>query len=304
MAATQSGDGGHGDKAVQERASTPTPLGTVARAQSPTPSLTASPTPIPTPTPSPTEAPAAAATSPPVAQPTVVEPPAPPPSACEAGLILVWGSVCLPQGYGDYPTWAVDQVSNWFFGLVGLTPTAEDIAANSQNCSAAPDAPRYWRVTCADTGGEYLVNHDDGSVSTANAAADAAVLWWIILHSPPSAPTGTTLVAQDGQYLGIVTCNEFETDGIFNRFGSYGSRFSSTSIWNRFGSYGGQFGPYSPFNSFAQPPEILDDGTLVAYLTVSSIWIPSITPEDLVLACFSSDPTDLEYWLGLVADSS
>jgi len=80
------------------------------------------------------------------------------------------------------PTWAVDRVSHWFFGLVGLTPTGLDIAANRQSCPATPSAEGYWRVYCADTGGEYVVNEEDGAVSTANLAAEAAILQWIALH--------------------------------------------------------------------------------------------------------------------------
>src|SRR5437867_2924771 len=55
---------------------------------------------------------------------------------------------------------------------------------------------------------------------------------------PPPVPAppalGAALVAADGQYLGLVTCNRFDTDGIFNRYGSYGSRYSSTRIWNKY----------------------------------------------------------------------
>lgn len=228
--------------------------------------------------------------------------PQPQPAACQPGFVLVWNEVCLAAGYGDYPTWAVDQVSYWFFGLVGAIPSADDIAINRQVCSASPDTYRDWRVACSDTGGEYLVNHDTGGAKTANATAEAAVAYWIDLWNSPPPPSGTILVARDGQFLGNVTCNEFDSDGIFNRFGSYGSQFSSTSIWNQFGTYGSQFGSYSPFNKFGQAPEILDGNSLVAYLTVSAISTPAVTPEELVYSCFKNSPGSLDYWLGLVVD--
>ena len=120
-------------------------------------------------------------------------------------------------------------------------------------------------------------------------------------QQPPVQEAGT-LMAADGQFLGVVTCNRFDPDGIFNRFGSYGSRFSSTSIWNRFGEYGGRFGQYSPFNRFAKPPTITNGS--VAYLTMKAPYLPRVTPLDLVLGCFGSDPSTLDFWLGLIEDSS
>lgn len=62
---------------------------------------------------------------------------------------------------------------------------------------------------------------------------------------PPTPPTITPLayvagrpmlIAADGQYLGVVSCRSYDTDGIFNKYGMYGSKYSTTSIWNsRFG---------------------------------------------------------------------
>lgn len=74
------------------------------------------------------------------------------------------------------PSWAVDQVTFWFFGFAGFTPNEENLAANRQVCSAAPDVVfGYWSVTCTDTGGEYLVDDVYGNVSPENAAAEALV---------------------------------------------------------------------------------------------------------------------------------
>lgn len=125
------------------------------------------------------------------------------------------------------------------------------------------------------------------------------------LPPPVSAPValGAVVMADDGQFLGVFTCNRFAGDGIFNRFGSYGSRFSGTSIWNRFGQYGGRFGAYSPFNSFATPP-IITDGTVEIYLTMDAPFVPRVTPLDLVLFCFEFNQSQFEYWLGLIEDSS
>jgi len=61
------------------------------------------------------------------------------------------------------------------------------------------------------------------------------------------------------QYLGCLTCNEFNSESVFNQFGRYGSQFSSTSIWNAFSQYGSRFSSYSACNEFANsPPRVID----------------------------------------------
>jgi hypothetical protein len=74
----------------------------------------------------------------------------------------------------------------------------------------------------------------------------------------PIAPTLTLyLVGDDGKFLRELTTNEFHSDGIFNEFGPYGSKFSSTSIWNEFGRYGSDFSTYSAFNEFASKTPLI-----------------------------------------------
>ena len=48
---------------------------------------------------------------------------------------------------------------------------------------------------------------------------------------------GCTIVAEDGQKLGVITSNAYDTDSIFNEYGIYGGKYSSTSIWNDYGEY-------------------------------------------------------------------
>jgi hypothetical protein len=54
------------------------------------------------------------------------------------------------------------------------------------------------------------------------------------------------LVANDGQYLGKLSSNHFDSESICNDFGSYGSRFSSTSSRQQFSSYGSDFSSSKP----------------------------------------------------------
>ena len=85
----------------------------------------------------------------------------------------------------------------------------------------------------------------------------------------PELPSGRILVGQDGQYLGTVSCSEYASEGIFSRYGAYGGQYSSTSIWNKYGTYGGRYGTYSAFSKYGgSPPEIIESGSFVTYLTV------------------------------------
>lgn len=73
-------------------------------------------------------------------------------------------------------------------------------------------------------------------------------------------------------FLGCLSCSEYDSDSVHNRYGTFGSAYSSESIWNRYGQYGGSYGTYSPCNRYASdPPVVVDrDGGFYGYLTLSS----------------------------------
>ena len=87
------------------------------------------------------------------------------------------------------------------------------------------------------------------------------------------------LVAQDGTYIGKLTTNKFDSESIFNEYGTYGSKFASKSIWNEFGTYGSKFNKYSPFNEFSTtPPAILHGEDIVGYLSLNLNNTGAISP--------------------------
>ncbi len=101
--------------------------------------------------------------------------------------------------------------------------------------------------------------------------------------APPIA-VESVIIADDGQFLGVINDNAFDSDSIANDFGTYGSTFGSFSIWNEFGTYGSAFGPLSPWNDFAtNPPLIFEGEFFVAYLTTNSFFVPNIDPNDLAI---------------------
>lgn len=98
---------------------------------------------------------------------------------------------------------------------------------------------------------------------------------------------GSVLIAQDDEntFLGKIT-NAFDSDSIFNEFGTYGNPFSSKSIWNEFSTFGNKFNSYSPFNSFSSsPPMIIKDKKVIGYLSANKSIKASISPNLLKALC-------------------
>ena len=95
------------------------------------------------------------------------------------------------------------------------------------------------------------------------------------------------LWANDGQYLGKLTFNRFDSESIMNKFGDYGSRFSSVSIFNKFSNYGSKFSSLSPFNQFTStPPIIYYKGQKIGLLT-----------KNRFLGNVNVDPDELNEWM-------
>ncbi len=88
------------------------------------------------------------------------------------------------------------------------------------------------------------------------------------------------IVAEDGQVLGLITSNAYNSDSFLNEFGRYGGKYSATSIWNEYGQYGGEYSRLSPFNPYTNtPPRIIArNGSFVGYLTVNQYKTPSVSP--------------------------
>jgi hypothetical protein len=91
------------------------------------------------------------------------------------------------------------------------------------------------------------------------------------------------MYSNDGAiYLGKLTSNEFDSDSIFNEFGSYGGKFSEKSIFNEFGTYGGKYSDQSPFNEYAsKPPVVIENGKVTGHLTINTAFKDAISPVGL-----------------------
>jgi len=73
-------------------------------------------------------------------------------------------------------------------------------------------------------------------------------------------------------YLGCLNCDKYNSNSIWNAYGTYGSKYNSNSIWNAYGTYGSKYNSYSPWNAYSSdPPVVVDkEGNFCGYFTVNA----------------------------------
>lgn len=114
---------------------------------------------------------------------------------------------------------------------------------------------------------------------------------------PPAATISPPTIAKPNMILGRATssgpydvylgclCNAVDPDSVISSVGLYGpqSKFSASSIWNRFGTYGSDFSSQSVCNPFANdPPVVVNDGQIIGRLTRNQFTAGAITDPDIV----------------------
>jgi hypothetical protein len=72
-------------------------------------------------------------------------------------------------------------------------------------------------------------------------------------------------------YLGALNASRYDSESIWNPYGTYGNKYSSKSIWNQYGTYGNKYSSSSPFNEYASNPPVLRDrnGRFYGYFTAN-----------------------------------
>ncbi len=98
---------------------------------------------------------------------------------------------------------------------------------------------------------------------------------------------GAALIAQDGDntYLGELG-SKYDTDSIFNNYGTYGSEYNTESIWNKYGQFGGEYSTYSPFNKYTStPPMIIKNRQIIGYLSANKAIANAVSPNLLKAVC-------------------
>ena len=89
---------------------------------------------------------------------------------------------------------------------------------------------------------------------------------------------GAKVIADDKRYLGLIA-SKYNSESVFNEYGSYGSKYSANSIWNEYGHYGGTYSSFSPFNPYTtKPPEVVKNNKTVGRLTVNKSIKGGVSP--------------------------
>ena len=73
----------------------------------------------------------------------------------------------------------------------------------------------------------------------------------------------------EDDYLGKLNASKYDSESIWNQYGTYGSKYNSKSIWNKYSTYGNAYNSYSPFNKYSTTPPALRDrnGKFYGYFT-------------------------------------
>ena len=91
---------------------------------------------------------------------------------------------------------------------------------------------------------------------------------------------GALVFAQDDEqtYLGKID-NKYNSESVFNKYGTYGNEYSSESIWNKYSEFGNKYNYLSPFNDYSSsPPRIIKNGKIIGYLTTNKFISGAISP--------------------------
>ena len=93
-------------------------------------------------------------------------------------------------------------------------------------------------------------------------------------------PSGSFLIAQNGQFLGKINDNIYDNDSLLNKYGPYGSQYSPTSIFSKYSEYGSQYGQYSLNNPYCSvPPKLFINGNFSYYVSDNKLISNRISPE-------------------------
>ena len=169
----------------------------------------------------------------------------------------------------------------------GVSPLQVTFNASSSYDSDGTIVSYQWDFKDGNTGSGETISHTFSSIGSYNVeltvtdnegASDSATKNITVTTAPTIAKL--YLVAEDGTYLGKLTTNKFDSDSIFNEYGTYGSKYSSKSIWNEYGTYGSKYSSQSAFNdyTFTPPYIVTSDGTIYGRLTTNKFISGAISP--------------------------
>lgn len=100
------------------------------------------------------------------------------------------------------------------------------------------------------------------------------IFWAVVLYSTVFSAQALHLYGSrdHDEYLGCINCSAYDSNSIWNAYGTYGNSYNSKSIWNEYGTYGNEYNTYSPWNAYSSYPPVVVDaaGNFYGYFTVNS----------------------------------
>ena len=79
----------------------------------------------------------------------------------------------------------------------------------------------------------------------------------------PAVAAGSELLVFGGNghhvFLGCLSCSKYDTDSVFNTYGTYGSRLSPESLLNPHSDYGSRDSPHGACSPYATDPPVVAD---------------------------------------------
>ena len=122
--------------------------------------------------------------------------------------------------------------------------------------------------------GEFINgNYVQPNNSVPQGGSNSGVNGDVTLANFRSAKFPLYLYSNDGKtYLGKLTTNKYDSESIFNEYGTYGSKYSTKSIFNEYGTYGSKYNTQSAFNPYTTTPPIIVDSNFnkIGYLTANT----------------------------------
>ncbi len=84
-----------------------------------------------------------------------------------------------------------------------------------------------------------------------------------------SANADLLLFSDDNTFHGCLDCNKYESESVCNKYGTFGSKYSSVSIWNKYG-LGSKYDDNSPFSKYGNGLKVVDTkGNFYGTLSIS-----------------------------------
>ena len=161
---------------------------------------------------------------------------------------------------------------NQSYFVMAKTNSGSDIFTSTyiQTNESDNDVTFYFYITAVDINGNESARSEIVSVTPKPAYQMKAPL---------------KLFSDDDKnvYLGKLTSSKYDSESVFNEYGTYGSKYGSNSIWNEFGTYGSKFSVYSAFNDLTPKPPMIIDGNnnVVGRLTTNTFIAGGIDPNKI-----------------------